>query len=56
MYGGPQVTEGESKHASVTFEGGRWLINDVGAANGIWSGSEKIEPRTNRRWFRVHYW
>lgn len=31
------------KHASVTFEDGRWLINDVGAANGIWSGSEKIE-------------
>ena len=31
------------KHASVTFESGAWFINDLGAANGIWAGSEKVE-------------
>ena len=31
------------KHASVTREPEGWFINDLGAANGIWAGTEKIE-------------
>lgn len=31
------------KHASVTREGNRWFINDLGAANGIWMAANKIE-------------
>lgn len=31
------------KHASVTREGDGWYINDLGAANGIWAGSDKVE-------------
>lgn len=31
------------KHASITREEDGWFINDVGAANGIWAGSERIE-------------
>lgn len=31
------------KHASVTLENGGWYLNDLGAANGVWSGSEKVE-------------
>lgn len=34
------------KHASVTYESGQWFINDLGAANGVWAGSEKIERET----------
>lgn len=31
------------KHASVSREGHEWFINDLGAANGIWAGSQRIE-------------
>lgn len=31
------------KHACVTREGDGFYINDLGAANGIWAGSEKID-------------
>lgn len=31
------------KHASVTREADGWFINDMGAANGIWAGAEKVE-------------
>jgi hypothetical protein len=31
------------KHACVTKEGDGFYINDLGAANGIWAGSEKID-------------
>lgn len=31
------------KHASVTREGDAWYINDLGAANGIWAGTDKID-------------
>lgn len=31
------------KHASVTQENEGWFINDLGAANGIWAGAEKID-------------
>ncbi|MEO1234438.1 MAG: FHA domain-containing protein [Myxococcota bacterium] len=31
------------KHASVTREGDRWFVNDLGAANGIWMAANKIE-------------
>jgi predicted component of type VI protein secretion system len=31
------------KHASVTKEDDGYYINDLGAANGIWAGTEKID-------------
>jgi hypothetical protein len=31
------------KHACVTKEADGFYINDLGAANGIWAGSEKID-------------
>jgi hypothetical protein len=31
------------KHACITREGDGYYINDLGAANGIWAGSEKID-------------
>jgi hypothetical protein len=31
------------KHASVTREAEGWFINDMGAANGIWAGTDKID-------------
>jgi hypothetical protein len=31
------------KHASITQEGDGFYLNDLGAANGIWAGTEKIE-------------
>ena len=31
------------KHASITREEDGFFINDLGAANGIWAGTEKIE-------------
>ena len=31
------------KHASITREPQGWFINDLGAANGIWAGTDKVD-------------